>query len=396
MPQKFDVVVIGAGIVGLAAAYKLLQKKSGLTVAVLEKENEIASHQTGRSSGVIHQGIYYTPGSLKAKNCVQGAEELIRFCDLHGVLYRKCGKVIVAKCEDELPRLQQLYERGQENGVQGLKLLGPVELKEIEPHVAGIQALYSPNTAVVNFSSVAQALAKEIERKGGTLFLGSRVKQVSRASAGFEIAAARETFTAKQVINCGGLWADRIAEHAGAAYPHRIVPFRGEYYELIPHRRYLVRGLVYPVANPELPFLGVHLSRMLDKSVEAGPNAVLALSRSGYRWTNVNFKDVWDILSYSGFWKCCSRNFKAGINEMTRSMSKRVFFKDLKRLIPELQLKDLVYKRSGVRAQLVTKSGALADDFVIEKEDNIVHVLSAPSPAASAALSIGQYIVDSL
>lgn len=396
MPQKFDVIIIGAGIVGLAAAYKLLQKKSGLSVAVLEKENEIAVHQTGRSSGVIHQGIYYTPGSMKARNCVQGAEELIRFCDLHGVLYRKCGKVIVAKSEDELPRLQDLYERGQANGVQGLKLLGPVELKEIEPHVAGLQALYSPNTAVVNFSSVAQALAKEIERKGGTIFLGSRVRQMSRTSDGFEIVANKETFIANQVINCGGLWADRIAEHAGAAHPHRIVPFRGEYYELIPHRRYLVRGLVYPVVNPELPFLGVHLSRMLDKSVEAGPNAVLALSRSGYRWTNVNLQDVWDIVTYPGFWKCCSRNFQTGFNEMIRSMSKRLFFKDLKRLIPELQLKDLVYKRSGVRAQLVTKSGALADDFVIEKEDRIVHVLSAPSPAASAALSIGQYIVDNL
>jgi (S)-2-hydroxyglutarate dehydrogenase len=396
MPQKFDVVVIGAGIIGLAAAYKLLQKKSGLQVAVLEKESQIASHQTGRNSGVIHQGIYYKPGSLKAENCVRGAEELIRFCDTQGVLYRKCGKVIVAKSEDELPRLQELYDRGRANGVPGLKLIGPVELKEIEPHTVGLQALHSPHTAVVNFSSVAHALAKEIERKGGAIFLRSKVKQIDRAFGGFDITTNQETISAEKVINCGGLWADRIAGKAGVDNIDRIVPFRGEYYELTPHRRYLVRGLVYPVASPELPFLGVHLSKTLDGSVEAGPNAALALSRSGYSRMSVNLKDAWDALSYPGLWRCCRKNFRTGAKETFRSFSKRLFFKDLKRFIPELELKDLVYKGSGVRAQLVTKSGALADDFVIEKGEGIVHVLNAPSPAASASLSIGTYLTENL
>ncbi len=391
--QKTDIIIIGAGILGLSTAMQLLQKRPGINLLILEKEKEIAEHQTGHNSGVIHSGIYYKPGSLKAKNCIDGVQRLISFCSEKGIAFQQCGKLIVATTKEELPRLEELQRRGLANGVPRLERVGPERIKEIEPHAAGIAALYSPETAIVDFVQVAQAYANEIKRLGGQIVTQAPVKAITRKLDGFTVQAGIKEYQAAQLINCAGLQADRLANQVEKEVcPKQIVPFRGEYYELVASKRGLVKGLIYPVPDPKFPFLGVHLSRTMDGRVEAGPNAVLALSREGYTKKDLRFRDCMDILTYKGFWYMAARYWKIGLYEVYRSFSKASFTKALQRLIPELQADDLVRAEAGVRSQVVLPNGKMFDDFAIIQKEGIIHVLNAPSPAATASLAIGDYL----
>lgn len=393
--EKFDVVIIGAGILGLATALQLQKKNPSLTIAVIEKEEAVAKHQTGNNSGVIHSGIYYKPGSLKAKNCIEGVKRLTQFCDENGIPYETCGKVIVATSASELPQLEKLAQRGVENGVPGLKIIGCEELKEIEPAVNGVKAIYSPNTAIIDFVRVAQEYAKIIIKKGVQLFLGERLNKIYANSKSITLVTTHNEIEAKFVINCAGTHADTIALMAKAKMNEgRILPFRGEYYNIADSKSHLVKGLIYPVPDPKFPFLGVHLSKTIHGYVEAGPNAVLALSREGYTARDINLKDLTDFMSYKGFWKMAFKYWKVGFYELYRSMSKKTFLKSLQRLVPELQENDLVPGGAGVRSQVVRPDGMMVDDFVIVNSPRMIHVLNAPSPAATASLSIGDHLAD--
>ena len=390
---RHDVAIVGGGIVGLATAMCLLKRFEGLRVVVLEKDREIATQQTGHNSGVLHSGVYYRPDSLKARFCVEGAAALMRFCDQHGVRYEQCGKVIVATRHDELERLQQLHERGTANGVEGLEMIGPERLRAIEPHVAGVQALWCPATGIIDFRAVAQAYAGEIRKRGGEVATGVAVQRLAAAGDETRIDAGGREYRARYVINCAGLHADRIARQLGARPELRIIPFRGEYYTLRPERTELVRGLVYPVPNPAFPFLGVHFTRGIDGAVEAGPNAVLATAREGYRKRDLRPRDVIDTVTYGGFWRMAAREWRTGLREVHRSLRKSVFVRDLQRLIPAVRARDLAPGGSGVRAQAVARDGALLDDFAIEQTERAIHVLNAPSPGATSSLMIGSHIV---
>lgn len=386
-----DVVIAGAGIVGLATAYQLLQLRPGWKVQVLEKESAPALHQTGRNSGVVHSGIYYKPGSLKAKNCIDGRRELLTFCDRESIPYRTIHKLIVATEPSELPNLKELLARGQANGVRGVRLLSQSESLEIEPNVSALEALYLPECQIIDYSRVARALHAAILRQGGEVLFNERVVKFSSDG----VVSQNRVYPARFFINCAGLYSDRLARASSSGnIGHRILPFRGEYYELTQEKKDLVRGLIYPVPDIRFPFLGVHLTHMMNGKIEAGPNAILATAREGYKKTDVNFKDLGDILSYPGFWKMAFKYWKAGLYEMARSSSKRLFLRDLQRLVPSIQERDLLPGGSGIRAQAVQRDGKLIYDFSIFEERSAIHVLNAPSPAATASLSIGRTIAD--
>jgi L-2-hydroxyglutarate oxidase LhgO len=392
--QEYDVAVIGGGIIGLAAAMQLTRRYPRWRVAVVEKEAELATHQTGHNSGVIHSGIYYRPGSHKARFCVGGVKALLRFCEENEIEYRQCGKVILATDAAELGRLQDLYQRGVANGVEGLELIGPERLKEIEPRVFGLQALWAPHTGIIDYRKVAQVYAFRFQQGGGQIFNNAPVLGIARSQGFPVLETAAGTLRARHLINCAGLYADRVAAMMGEKLDVRIIPFRGEYYTLRPESRHLVRGLIYPVPDPRFPFLGVHFTSNIHGQVEAGPNAVLAWKREGYGKRDVDLGDSWQTLAFPGFWRMSRRHWKTGLGETYRSLSKRVFVRDLQRLVPEIQEKDLAPGGAGVRAQAVSRSGALLDDFSIIQRRDAIHVLNAPSPGATSSLAIGDYIAD--
>jgi L-2-hydroxyglutarate oxidase len=387
----FDFVVIGGGIVGLSTARALLERRPGARLVVLEKEEGWARHQTGHNSGVIHSGIYYKPGSYKARFCREGARALVEFCRERGIEYEICGKVIVATEQDEMPLLDNLYERGLENGLE-VEKIGPEGLEEIEPHARGLAAIKVPSTGIVDFTKVAEAFAAHVEEKGGELRRGTEVENVSETGRAVVVRTSRGAFRARTLVNCAGLHSDRVARLCGVETETKIVPFRGEYYELRPERRYLVKNLIYPVPNPNFPFLGVHFTRSVEGMVEAGPNAVLGLAREGYKKTDVDLGDLVEELSYPGLWRLARKNWRVGVGEIHRSFSKKAFVRGLKRLVPEVEEEDLVPISAGVRAQAISKDGALVDDFLIAEGRNSVHVLNAPSPAATASIPIGEEI----
>jgi L-2-hydroxyglutarate oxidase LhgO len=394
MSDQFDLTIIGGGIVGLATALAVVQRHPGLKLAVLEKEERLASHQTGHNSGVIHSGIYYKPGSLKAQTCVAGAKALIAFCEEHDIPYERCGKVVVATTVDELPRLEELHRRGTANGVERLAMIGPERLRELEPHATGIKALYVPATGIIDFPRVAHTYARLVQEHGGVLRTRHQVQKILHREGGLVLETSQGAVQSKFLINCGGLFCDRIARMAGARIDVQIVPFRGEYYTIAPHRRGLVKNLIYPVPDPALPFLGVHFTRTIDGMVEAGPNAVLAFAREGYRKTDFIPQDLKETLTFPGFWRMTRKYWKTGVGEMYRSYSKNAFLKALQRLLPDLREQDLQPGGSGVRAQAIASSGALVDDFVIFHSGNALHILNAPSPGATSSLAIGQYITE--
>jgi L-2-hydroxyglutarate oxidase LhgO len=391
------VVIVGGGIVGLATAQLVVREVPDAEVMVLEKEAEVALHQTGHNSGVVHAGVYYPPGSLKAKLCRRGVHLLQQFCAAHEVPYEKCGKVIVASAPPELGALRRLLDRGTENGVPGLRWLDESELLAIEPHAAGLAAVHSPETAIVDFMAVARALQLEIVGRGAIVRTGAAVKRVHAEGDHVRIALrGGNDITAERAVVCAGLHADRLALASGQAAAPRIVPFRGEYWQLRPERSGLVRGLIYPVPDPKLPFLGVHLTRKIDGSVWIGPNAVLSTAREGYSRRTVSFRDIADTVSWPGTARLVRHHWRAGAQEMLRSASKALFLRDARRYVPELRARDVIRAQAGVRAQAVDRDGALVDDFRLSVSDNVVWVRNAPSPAATSSLAIAEELVDRL
>jgi L-2-hydroxyglutarate oxidase len=391
--RSADVAIIGGGIVGLATAWRLVERRPGTRVVVLEKERELCVHQTGRNSGVIHSGIYYKPGSLKALTCRRGKTMLEAFCREHGVAFETCGKVVVATSELELPQLEKIAERARANGVRS-DVIGPDRLRELEPHTAGVRALHVPETGIVDYAIVGKRLASLLCERGGEVVTDANVTRIGSRGNEVIVDSARAEVVARVAVNCAGLHSDRVLEKSGERRPARIVPFRGEYYELTPEARGLVRNLIYPVPDPSFPFLGVHFTRMIRGGVECGPNAVLALAREGYRWSDVRVLDLIDALGYAGFWRLAARHWRIGSGEVWRSLSKRAFARALQRLVPDIRPEHLVRAGAGVRAQALAPDGALVDDFLILERGRVVHVLNAPSPAATASLAIGDAIVD--
>jgi len=398
MASQYDLTIIGGGILGLATALKITAAHPRLRLLLLEKEAELARHQTGNNSGVIHSGLYYRPGSLKARSCVAGRKELIAFCDENAVPYEICGKVVVATSQEELPRLEELHRRGEANGLHDLEIIGPERLKELEPHATGIKGLHVPETGIVDYKKVAAAYAGTIRDSGGDIRLSQRVAGMLDRPDEIVLQTSGGDYRSKYLINCCGLQSDLIAKMIGADRggepEHRIIPFRGEYYKIAPERQFLVKNLIYPVPDPTFPFLGVHFTRMAKGGVEAGPNAVLAYAREGYRHTNINVKDLWQTVSYKGFWAMTGKYWQTGFGELYRSLSKAAFVRALQKLLPEIRESDLVPGGAGVRAQAVSATGALVDDFVIKQSRNAIHVLNAPSPGATASLAIGQSIAE--
>jgi L-2-hydroxyglutarate oxidase len=389
-----DVIVIGGGIVGLAVARAVLGSGPDRTVTVVEKERVVAAHQTGHNSGVLHSGIYYRPGSLKARTTFAGRKAMLEFCENHDLPLDVCGKVVVATREDELGRLAVLEERGQANGVP-LTRITPGELREIEPNAAGIAALHVPGVAVLDFGEVCRALAADLTAAGADVRTGVAVSAVEELDGTARVTTTAGELEARVVVNCAGLQSDRVARlHDPALTDVRIIPFRGEYYELVPDRRDLVRALIYPVPDPNLPFLGVHFTKMIDGSVHAGPNAVLALAREGYRWRDVRWRDVDELLRFRGTWRVARTHWRIEIGEVVRSLSRRAFLRGLQRLVPAVEGHDLVRAEAGVRAQAVDRTGALLDDFVLRESPRVVDVVNAPSPAATASLEIGRVVGD--
>ena len=393
--QKYDCVIIGGGIVGLSVAWAILERKPDIRLTVLEKEDDWAQHQTGRNSGVIHSGIYYKPGSLKAKLCREGNRRLVEFCDLYDVPYEACGKVIAATTASELPLLEKLYGRGIANRL-AVRKLAASEMKEIEPHVSCLAGIHVPSTGIVDFAAVCRKLAQLIAARGGQLRLGTKVLGLRTNEKEGVLETSQGAFAARWIINCAGLYSDRIARLAGTQPGARIVPFRGEYYEVKPESRRLVRNLIYPVPDPQFPFLGVHFTRMIDGSVHAGPSAVLSLKREGYHRTSFNFRDFIDTMTYGGFWRLAAKHARSGLREMHRSFSKKAFVRNLQKLIPEICEEDLVPGGAGVRAQALWPDGGLVDDFLIVRGSSTVHVCNAPSPAATASLEIGRVIAEQI
>jgi L-2-hydroxyglutarate oxidase len=392
--RQYDVVVVGGGIIGLATSMKLTQDFPNLKVAVLEKEKEVAQHQTGHNSGVIHAGIYYAPGSQKANFCSAGGKLLRNFCDEYGIAYDMCGKLIVATDDSEIPQLEELFKRGTENGAEGLRMVDGEEIKDIEPYSAGVKAILSPNTGIIDYFEVSQAYATRMRENGGDLLTNVEVISMEIKDNLVYINTTSGTVVAKYVLNCAGLHADTVARMMGVDVGVKIVPFRGEYFSIIPEKEHMVKGLIYPVPNPSMPFLGVHFTRRINGSVEAGPNAVLAFAREGYKKTDVNLKDTLGTLSYSGFWKMSAKYWKVGMHEQYRSLVKGAFVKSLQKLMPEITGDDLGAPGAGVRAQVIDSNGGLLQDFAIEASPNAIHVLSAPSPGATSSLTISEYIVD--
>lgn len=392
MPRlKSDVVIIGGGIVGLATAFRLMES-TNVKIAVIEAENRLAAHQTGNNSGVIHSGLYYKPGSLKAKNCVEGREAMYQFCAEHQIPHERCGKLVVATKEEEIPRLKDLQQRGLANGLKGLQWLEKDELKKYEPHVQGIAGLLVPETGIVDYTAVTKKLAELVQAAGHEVLLGHRFEALRRRENHLLIKTSQQDIEASFLINCGGLYSDRIARKCGLKPDVKIVPFRGEYYKIKPEKRYLVKNLIYPVPDPAFPFLGVHFTRMIDGGVEAGPNAVLAFKREGYTKFSFSFRDTIETFTYPGFLRLAGKYLKIGLAEYYRSFSKKAFVHALQALIPTVEEQDLEPGGAGVRAQALEKSGLLVDDFRIIEASQMIHVLNAPSPAATASLSIGKTI----
>jgi (S)-2-hydroxyglutarate dehydrogenase len=391
-----DVAIIGAGIVGLAVGLQLIRQNPDLKVLVLEKEREVAAHQTGHNSGVIHSGMYYKPGSLKARLCVEGAAAMVKFCREHEIPHEICGKVIVATSEQELPQLEEILRRGRANGVVNLRELTAEQILEIEPYAAGIRGIHVPGTGITDFRMVAQKYAELILQCGGNVLTSAEVTRIVSKSDEIVLETAARAVHAHHVVNCAGLRSDRIAAMAGASLGLRIVPFRGEYYEVAPAKCHLIRGLIYPVPDPRFPFLGVHFTKRIHGGVEAGPNAVLAFKREGYTRTSFDFADTASMACFGGFWKLASRYWRMGFEEFSRSWSKHAFTVALQKLVPELSSSDIQAGGSGVRAQAVDKSGKLLDDFHFVYQNRILHVCNVPSPAATASLVIGREIVSTL
>lgn len=400
MASLYDLTIIGGGIIGLATALKITAAHPKIKLLLLEKEAQLALHQTGHNSGVIHSGLYYRPGSIKARTCVAGRKALLEFCDRNEVRYEICGKTVVATSTEELPRLDELCRRGAANGLQGLELIGPERLKELEPHAAGIKALRVPETGIIDYKKVAEAYASNIRAAGGDIRTSHKVVGTLAGRSEIVLQTSGGDYRTLHLINCCGLYSDVMArmmaatDSAGGQEEHRIIPFRGEYYKLAPARYSLVHNLIYPVPDPAFPFLGVHFTRMVNGGVEAGPNAVFALAREGYHHTDVNIRDLWRTVSFTGFWAMTGKYWQTGLGELYRSLSKAAFVRALQKLLPEITEADLVPGGAGVRAQAVSASGALVDDFVIRQSRNAIHVLNAPSPGATASLAIGQSIAE--
>ena len=392
--RPYDVAIIGGGIIGLATALQLTGRYPRCRMVVIEKEEGLAAHQTGHNSGVIHSGIYYRPGSQKAQFCVRGVTALLQFCQEHDIQYQLCGKVIVATDPSELPQLEELYGRGKANGVEGLEIIGPERLKEIEPHARGIRALYAPRTGIVDFTQVSNAYAARVRANGGEILTSTRLMDITPVTELLALETSGGVIHARHLINCGGLHADRIARMMGLEPEVRIVPFRGDYFTLRPHARQLVRGLIYPVPDPRFPFLGVHFTRTIRGQVEAGPNAVLALAREGYGKRDFNLSDALGTLAYRGFWRMARKYWRVGMGEVYRAMRKGVFVRDLQRLVPAVTAADVGPGGSGLRAQALSRSGVLLDDFSIQVTGSAIHVLNAPSPGATSSLTIGEAIAS--
>jgi L-2-hydroxyglutarate oxidase len=392
--QRFDIIVIGGGIVGLATALHTTASFPDLRLLLVEKEDRVAKHQSGHNSGVIHSGIYYKPGSLKARLCVEGARAMIAFCREHNIACKICGKVIVATYEEELPRLQTLLERGQANGLTGLRVLNPEQIREIEPHGSGIRGLHVPGTGVADYPAVCEKYAELVAARGGVVSTSTKVTGFVSRGRQTVVETTRGAFETQYVINCAGLHSDRISRIAGQKPEVQIVPFRGEYYDLVPEKEYLVKTLIYPVPDPRFPFLGVHFTQRIHGGVDAGPNAVLAFKREGYRWSDFSARDMAETLGYPGFWRMAGKYWRNGMAEFYRSFSKPAFVRALQRLVPEVRSADLIADGSGVRAQALRRDGFLVDDFQFSRTGNMLHVGNVPSPAATASLSIGQAIVE--
>jgi L-2-hydroxyglutarate oxidase len=390
---QIDVLVVGGGILGLATSHCLLARRPGTSIVVLEKEPAIARHQTGHNSGVLHSGIYYTPGSLKATNCRVGKSEMERFCAEEAIPYEICGKVIVAVTEAERPRLEALLERGRANGVRCERIVRE-RLRELEPHAAGVEALHVPETGIVDYRLVCERLAARIADRGGHVVTGAQADAFSQVGNRTIVSTSAGEYDARIVVNCAGLQSDRVTRLAGGRPPARIVPFRGEYFELVPQKRHLCRNLIYPVPDPAFPFLGVHFTRRIGGGVECGPNAVIALAREGYTKGTVNLRDMWETLTYGGFLRLARRHWRTGAGEVWRSINKRAFTHALRRLLPEIAESDLEPAPSGVRAQAVAPDGSMVDDFLIVEDERAVHVNNAPSPAATASLEIGRVVAE--
>jgi L-2-hydroxyglutarate oxidase len=391
MNQTYDIAVIGGGIVGTATALSILKEKS-LNLLLLESESTLAAHQTGNNSGVIHSGLYYKPGSLKAANCTLGRDMMYSFCEEHNLPFDRCGKIVVATSKEEITALNLLEERGNANGLTGLKRLSVEEIREYEPHASGIDGLFIPQTGIVDYVAVTKKYAELIQENGGEIKLKSKLISVKRDGKDFILFTEQNEYKTKFIVNCGGLQSDRITKLFGVDPKLQIIPFRGEYYQIKKEKEYLVNNLIYPVPDPQFPFLGVHFTRMINGGVEAGPNAVLAFKREGYKKTDFSFTDLLEMKLYPGFWKMAAKYYKMGFQEFRRSFSKKLFVQSLQKLIPEIQIDDIEVGGAGVRAQALERDGKLVDDFRIVEAERMVHVLNAPSPAATASLSIGKTI----
>ncbi len=389
----YDITIIGGGIIGLATSNALLKLNPNLKILILDKESKVGQHQTGHNSGVIHSGIYYKPNSLKAINCRYGRNLLINFCDQHDIKYEMCGKVIIATSIEECASINMLYDRGKQNGIEGMKKLKHDELREYEPHANGISALYCPETGIIDYAQVCEQLALNV-RENGEIALGAAVIGIIEKQDCITVITKNAEYETNYLINCAGLFSDFIAELAGINRQVRIVPFRGEYYMLKKQASSLVKNLIYPVPDPRYPFLGVHFTRTIHGDIESGPNAVLAWAREGYKKTDFNLKEVWDYFSYRGFWRMAGKYWTTAIGEYYRSFFKAAFVKELQRLVPELNADDIIQSPAGVRAQALAPNGSLVDDFVITNVRNMIHVVNAPSPAATSSLAIGEHIAN--
>jgi L-2-hydroxyglutarate oxidase len=393
--MTYDFAIVGGGIVGLSVGMALSERSPDARIIVIEKENHWAAHQTGHNSGVIHSGIYYKPGSYKAKFAIEGSKLIPEFCQQHDITHDVCGKIIVATEEHELPLLDNLLKRGFAHGLP-IRKIGPEQIREIEPHCAGLAGIEVRSTGIADYKKVAATYAKIIQERGGELKLGCRVTKFVRTADGVTIETSGGDFQTKFLVNCAGLHCDRMAKLDNVDPQAKIVPFRGEYYELKPEKRYLVKNLIYPVPNPDFPFLGVHYTRMTNGNIHCGPNAVLALKREGYSWGDISLRDTWDSLTYKGFWKLAMKNFGEGMGEVWRSLSKKAFTRSLQRLIPDVREDDLVPSHSGVRAQALMPDGKMVDDFLLVRGENSMHVCNAPSPAATASIPIGRQVAEEL
>ncbi|MFM6938501.1 MAG: L-2-hydroxyglutarate oxidase [Aquirufa sp.] len=393
--MALDVIIVGGGIVGLATAHRLLESNPALKIALFEKEKMVSMHQTGNNSGVIHSGLYYKPGSLKAKNCIEGYHQLIDYCQKEDIPFELTGKIVVASTQDQRVQLENLFQRGQQNGLDGLKKLSLEEMREHEPHVIGVEGMWVPQTGIVDYRAVAAKLAQGIQSKGCELHLGEKVTDITKGLSYSIVETDKAVYEAKLIINCAGLYSDQVAQWTQKEpLDVRIVPFRGEYFKLRKDKEYLVKNLIYPVPDPNFPFLGVHFTRMMRGGVEAGPNAVLAFKKEGYKKLGINAKELWDTLTWPGFQKVAAKYWETGLGEMYRSFSKEAFTKALQGLIPEIQIDDLVEGGAGVRAQACDRNGGLLDDFSIVQDEKVINILNAPSPAATSSLSIGKTVAE--